>query len=110
MEVDIELLHAIIDRLDLVITHHPDSKSGQSKEKGRGEKGATTQIRRRTEESNRKPKLTVSSNPFRVACLEKTWFWVSRERREGLSDRKRNELSYPQKRFRHGSSDSSCIY
>ena len=51
MEVDIELLHAIIDRFDLIIAHHPDSKSADSKSAESKQKG-----KRRTEE-----KRTVES-------------------------------------------------
>lgn len=37
MEVHIELLHAIIDGLHLIITHHPDSKLSSVKtKKGKG--------------------------------------------------------------------------
>ena len=61
MEVDIELLHAIIDGFHLVITHHPDVNISRVK----GEKGG----RRRREESNRKAWKNLQFHQIHFASL-----------------------------------------
>lgn len=79
IEFHIELLHAIIDHLHLIVTHHPSSH--QSNPRNQKNPKKKNKIRLSTEKrkkfySYEFRKITISSNPFLGVCLEKTFYFL----------------------------------